>query len=76
MPILVQFHPNPPPVQAKQTPIAEKSINLLFNEVKWDTWDRPDSLENADQCARRKAGTATNSRLWNWLAVPGLPTPS
>ena len=23
---------------------------------------------------RRKAGTATNSRLWNWLAVPGLPT--
>jgi hypothetical protein len=21
----------------------------------------------------RKAGTATNSRLWNWLAVPGLP---
>src|ERR1035441_716 len=23
-------------------------------------------------CARRKAGTATNSRLWNWLAVPAL----
>src|ERR1017187_5700777 len=23
---------------------------------------------------RRKTGTATNSRLWNWLAVPGLPT--
>src|ERR1039457_7151492 len=22
---------------------------------------------------RRKTGTATNSRLWNWLAVPGLP---
>src|ERR1017187_6798607 len=22
----------------------------------------------------RKTGTATNSRLWNWLAVPGLPT--
>src|ERR1017187_5746198 len=22
----------------------------------------------------RKAGTATNCRLWNWLAVPGLPT--
>jgi hypothetical protein len=33
-----------------------------------------DSLENADRCARRKAGTATNSRLWNWLAVPGLPS--
>src|ERR1035438_44349 len=33
-----------------------------------------DSLENAGRCARRKAGTATNSRLWNWLAVPGLPT--
>jgi adenosylhomocysteine nucleosidase len=28
-----------------------------------------------DSCARRKTGTATNSRLWNWLAVPGLPTP-
>src|ERR1035438_2958054 len=24
-------------------------------------------------CARRKTGTATNSRLWNWMAVPGLP---
>src|ERR1035438_7865882 len=35
--------------------------------------DHRDSLENADRCARRKAGTATNSRLWNWLAVPGLP---
>ena len=23
---------------------------------------------------RRKTGTATNSRFWNWLAVPGLPT--
>ena len=22
----------------------------------------------------RKTGTATNSRLWNWLAVPALPT--
>ena len=30
----------------------------------------------AKRCAHRKAGTATNSRLWNWLAVPGLPTPS
>src|ERR1039457_38924 len=27
-----------------------------------------------DSCVRRKTGTATNSRLWNWLAVPGLPT--
>src|ERR1035441_10888451 len=26
-----------------------------------------------DSCVRRKTGTATNSRLWNWLAVPGLP---
>jgi hypothetical protein len=34
MPILVQFHPNPPQVQAKQASIAEKSINLLFNEVE------------------------------------------
>jgi hypothetical protein len=33
----------------------------------------PRVFENADRCARRKAGTATNSRLWNWLAVPGLP---
>src|SRR5664279_5714629 len=32
-----------------------------------------DSPENADRCARRKTGTATNSRFWNWLAVPGLP---
>ena len=23
---------------------------------------------------RRKTGTATNSRIWNWWAVPGLPT--
>src|ERR1039457_1931877 len=22
---------------------------------------------------RRKTGTATNSRLWNWIAGPGLP---
>ena len=21
----------------------------------------------------RKTGTAANSRLWNWMAVPGLP---
>src|ERR1035438_8969343 len=27
-----------------------------------------------DSCVRRKTGTATNSCLWNWLAVPGLPT--
>ena len=27
-----------------------------------------------DSCVCRKTGTATNSRLWNWLAVPGLPT--
>jgi len=27
-----------------------------------------------DSCVRRKTGTATNSRLWNWMAVPGLPT--
>src|ERR1035438_8025854 len=27
----------------------------------------------ADRCVRRKAGTDTNSRFWNWLAVPGLP---
>jgi len=23
---------------------------------------------------RRETGTATNSRLWNWLGVPALPT--
>src|ERR1017187_8312436 len=40
-----------------------------------DSSARRDSLENADRCARRKAGTATNSRFWNWLAVPGLPPP-
>src|ERR1035438_10567810 len=28
---------------------------------------------HSSRCARRKTGTATNSRLWNWLAVPGLP---
>jgi hypothetical protein len=28
----------------------------------------------AGRTIRRKTGTATNSRLWNWLAVPGLPT--
>src|ERR1039458_547860 len=22
---------------------------------------------------RRETGTATNSRFWNWIAVPGLP---
>jgi hypothetical protein len=22
---------------------------------------------------RRKTGTATNSRFWNWIAVPALP---
>src|ERR1035437_7178830 len=27
-----------------------------------------------DSCVRRKTGTATNSRLRNWWAVPGLPT--
>src|ERR1019366_6312868 len=27
-----------------------------------------------DSCVCRKTRTATNSRLWNWLAVPGLPT--
>jgi hypothetical protein len=46
MPILVQFDPNPPQVQAKQTPIAEKSINLPFNGVEWD----------------RKLGTVTHFR--------------
>jgi hypothetical protein len=31
------------------------------------------SLPPYSKEAHRKAGTATNSRLWNWLAVPGLP---
>jgi len=26
--------------------------------------------------SRRKTGTATNSRLWNWIAVPALPLES
>src|ERR1035441_9994456 len=48
----------------------------VLGEAGRDTPQTRDSLENADRCARRKTGTATNSRLWNWMAVPGLPTPS
>src|ERR1039457_3696613 len=51
---------------------AQPSLGCL-TEGGRDTPQIRDSLENADRCARRKAGTATNSRLWNWLAVPGLP---
>jgi hypothetical protein len=52
------------------------AVKSCGSEREVGCWGRkPATLSKMpDSCVRRKTGTATNSRLWNWLAVPGLPT--
>ena len=52
---------------------------ISFSFLDGDIWPLTDQIggsgvfRSLDWPIGRKTGTATNSRLWNWMAVPGLP---
>src|ERR1039458_5972179 len=53
-------------------------INLreLINQFSLNIaggWKVQAAPKRPGSARRRKTGTATNSRLWNWIAVPALP---
>src|ERR1039457_5237389 len=53
-------------------PLTLSGIGLLW-EIYQACRVQSETRQTLMMTIRRKTGTATNSRFWNWLAVPALP---